>query len=130
MAVPQRTPGPIGNERARRSSRRRSPDVGSEFAFVVVHETGRGTVAWLRGDLDISTAPALLRQLIETLNLPLDRLVLDLADVREIDEHGLATLQVARKRATMRGVELAFDGIADEDLRTALAESTTSRARD
>jgi anti-anti-sigma factor len=85
----------------------------SDFAFVVVHETGRGTVAWVRGDLDISTAPTLLRQLIDTLDLPLDRLVVDLAEVRDIDAHGLATLQVARKRAQMRGVELVVEGVDD-----------------
>ena len=71
-------------------------------------------MAWIRGDLSVSTAPALLRHVIETLNLPLDALVLDLADVADIDHHGLAALQVAQKRATTRGVSLRFDGIDDE----------------
>jgi anti-anti-sigma regulatory factor len=80
-----------------------------EFAFVLVHEASRGTVAWLRGDLDATTTPALLRHLIDTLDLPLTSLVLDLRDVRDIDDHGRAVLEVARKRARMRGITLAID---------------------
>jgi anti-anti-sigma regulatory factor len=114
-------PRPAGDRRVSKPTRRRSPDADGDLAFVVVHETGRGTVAWLRGDIDVSTAPELLRHLIETLDLPLDRLVLDLAEVRDVDHHGVAALQVARKRARMRGVELAFDGITDEALRAELA---------
>lgn len=97
-----------------KGARQRRPERGADFAYVVVHETGRGTVAWIRGDLSVATAPALLRHVIETLNLPLDALVLDLADVVDIDHHGLAALEVVQKRATMRGVSLRFDGIDDE----------------
>jgi anti-anti-sigma regulatory factor len=98
----------------------RGHDARGDFAFVVVHETGRGTVAWLRGDLDVATSPSLLRQLIETLNLPLTNLVVDLADVRDIDRHGLATLRVAQKRAIMRGVDLSFEGVTDASVAIAL----------
>jgi anti-anti-sigma regulatory factor len=113
MATTQTHEG-VPSEDDVRTARRLRPEVGAEFAFVVVHETRRGTVAWVRGDLDISTAPAFIRQVIDTLNLPLEMLVVDLADVAHIDEHGLAALQVSKKRATMRGVALRFDGLDDE----------------
>jgi anti-anti-sigma regulatory factor len=107
MAMPN-TQGP---ERINANRPRSRLGDSRDLAFVVVHETARGTVAWVRGDLDVSTAPTLLRQLIDTLDLPLDRLVVDLAEVRDIDAHGRATLQVAQKRARMRGVELTFEGL-------------------
>jgi anti-anti-sigma factor len=94
-----------------------------EFAFLVVHESDRGTVAWVRGDLDVQNAPALLRHLIDALDLPLETLVVDFAEVRDIDSHGIATLQAARKRAAMRGVRLIFDSIADDSVRLTLAAS-------
>jgi anti-anti-sigma regulatory factor len=115
-------PGGIRAESRDLSVRRLRPEISPDFGFVVVHETGRGTVAWVRGDIDISTAPMLLRQVIETMDLPLDTLTLDLAEVVDIDEHGFAALQVANKRATMRGVTLRFGGL-DEEARTLLERS-------
>src|ERR1700712_5391521 len=96
------------------------PDRRGDFAYVVVHEGARGTVAWVRGDLDVSTAPLLLRHLVETLNLPIETLVVDLAQVRDIDRHGLAALRVARKRATTRGITLSFEYFPDAAMRVAL----------
>jgi ABC-type transporter Mla MlaB component len=113
----------IPSEEEGKGARRRRPEIGADFAYVVVHEAGRGTVAWIRGDLSASTAPALVRHVIDTLNLPLDTLVLDLADVADIDHHGLAALQVAQKRATMRGVSIRFDGL-DDEMRSLLECST------
>jgi anti-anti-sigma regulatory factor len=80
-----------------------------ELGFVLVHESNRGPVVLLRGDLDVTTAPTLLRHVIDTLELPLTSLVLDLHDVGDIDDHGAAVLKVARKRARMRDIDLTID---------------------
>jgi anti-anti-sigma factor len=89
---------------------------------VLVHETGRGAVAWLSGDLDRSAAPVLLHQLLEILDLPHDRLTLDLAKVGYVDMNGVTALNVARKRAEGRNIELVIDGLRP-DLRRALQPS-------
>jgi anti-anti-sigma factor len=89
------------------------------FGCVLVHETGRGAVAWLSGDLDRSAAPVLLHQLLEILDLPHDRLTLDLAQVGYLDVNGVTAMNVARKRAESRNIELVIDGLR-ADIRRAL----------
>jgi anti-anti-sigma factor len=106
---------PTGVRRSRRraatSLTNVEPGRRAEFGFVVVHESSRGTVVWLRGELEVSAAPALLQRLIETLNLPLDRLTIDMAEVRDIDDHGVAALVAAHKRARTRGVAFVLDAV-------------------
>jgi anti-anti-sigma regulatory factor len=103
-----------------------APEPRAEFAFMVVHEGSRGTVAWVQGDLDVATAPVLLRRLIDVLSLPLETLVVDLALVRDVDSHGLAALRAATKRATMLGVDLSFDRVPNEATRMALEQPSTT----
>jgi anti-anti-sigma regulatory factor len=87
--------------------------VGSrhDFAYLVVHDSSAGTRANLRGDLDLHAAPMVVLRVLDTLRLPLDRLTLDLSQVRRVDDHGLVALLVARKRARTRGIELTFEGV-------------------
>ena len=86
-------------------------DSASELGCILVHEVDRGTVAWLRGDLDALAAPKLLRFLLEIIDLPVRRLTLDMAEVREVDAAGSTVLQVAGKVAASRGVELVLDAV-------------------
>lgn len=61
-----------------------------------------GLLVKLAGDIDFSKAPELRAELIEILQTPRARLVIDLADVGYMDSSGLATLvealQIQRKR--------------------------------
>jgi hypothetical protein len=91
----------------------RNPAPRGSFGGVVVHETTRGTVAWLHGAIDAAAAPALLRFLVETLDLPLDRIIVDVSGVQELDQHGAAALRTACKAAEARGIDLAFEGAPD-----------------
>jgi anti-anti-sigma factor len=95
---------------------------GEGFSCVLVHETGRGAVAWLSGDLDRSSAPVLLHQLLEIMDLPHDRLTLDLAQVGYLDMNGVTAMNVARKRAESRNIEFVIDGLR-QDIRRALQPS-------
>ncbi len=89
----------------------RPVESGHHFAYVVVHGSSVGTPASLCGDLDLDAAPTVVLRLLDTLRLPLERLTLDLSEVRSVDLHGLAALRVARKRARARGIELTLGGI-------------------
>jgi len=61
-----------------------------------------GLLVKLAGDIDFSKAPELRAELIEVLQTPRARLIIDLADVGYMDSSGLATLvealQIQRKR--------------------------------
>jgi len=109
MEVSEVGPTKRAGDRPHRVPSRSFPGAG--FGCVLVHETGRGAVAWLRGDLDRSAAPVLLQHLIEILSLPLDRLTLDLAEVRFVDEHGATAINVARKRAMARKIDFVLDSM-------------------
>jgi anti-anti-sigma regulatory factor len=110
-------------EEPRRSAgdvpRAREAEPHYDFTYVVIHDAAEGTFARLRGDLDLSAAPVLLLHLLDTLHLPLERLTLDLSEVRSVDAHGLAALRVARKRADARGIVLDL-AAAPESVRRAL----------
>jgi len=66
------------------------------------------TIAKLRGDLDVATAPALRERLATLLRLrmPMPLLVLDLAEVWFCDAAGLAVLIGTQRRATSLGITL------------------------
>jgi anti-sigma B factor antagonist len=63
-------------------------------------------VVTLRGELDLASAPELLRQLQLLLNRPVTSLTLDLADLSFIDSSGLGTLCQVRQDAMDRAIPL------------------------
>jgi anti-anti-sigma factor len=64
------------------------------------------TIARLRGDLDIATAPALRERLAALLQPPMRLLILDLSEVGFCDAAGLAMLIGTQRRATSLGIAL------------------------
>ncbi len=64
-----------------------------------------------RGEVDIGTAPALLRQMSATLALPITRMTIDLAYVTFIDSSGVNALIVARKHALERRIEFRLESV-------------------
>jgi anti-anti-sigma factor len=73
-----------------------------------VHRLPAHTIARLRGELDVATAPALRERLAALLRLqmPMPLLVLDLAEVWFCDAAGLAVLIGTQRRATALGTTL------------------------
>jgi anti-anti-sigma factor len=64
------------------------------------------TIARLRGELDVATAPALRERLAALLRRPMRLLVLDLSEIRFCDAAGLAVLIGAQRRARLFGITL------------------------
>jgi anti-anti-sigma factor len=62
------------------------------------------TIAWLAGDLDIATTPALRRRLLSMLGPGVRLLIIDLSGVSFCGVAGLAVLIGAQRRARGRGI--------------------------
>ncbi|MBG0814560.1 STAS domain-containing protein [Planomonospora sp. ID82291] len=62
------------------------------------------TVVALHGEIDVATAPALRRRLLNTLQHSTDLLVLDLSAVSFCDASGLSVLVDVRRRAMASGI--------------------------
>jgi anti-anti-sigma factor len=62
------------------------------------------TIARLRGDLDISTTPALREQLFDMLGTTVPLLIIDLSEVWFCDVAGLAVLIATQRRAAARRI--------------------------
>jgi anti-sigma B factor antagonist len=73
---------------------------------------GRAVVT-LRGELDLATAPDLLRTLQHLLDQRITALTLDLADLSFIDSSGLGTLCRVLADAQERGATLELDRVPD-----------------
>jgi anti-anti-sigma factor len=82
-------------------------DIRDEVGLSVLRRPAH-TIARLRGDLDVATAPALRERLADLLRLhmPTPLLVLDLAEVWFCDAAGLAVLIGTQRRATSLGTTL------------------------
>jgi anti-anti-sigma factor len=64
------------------------------------------TIARLRGELDVATAPALRERLAPLLRRRMRLLVLDLSEIRFCDAAGLAVLIGTQRRARLSGITL------------------------
>ena len=62
----------------------------------------------VRGELDLATAPELLREVQGTLVLPLNAVRLNLGEVSFLDSSGIHTLLVAKSSAEERGIEFTL----------------------
>lgn len=68
------------------------------------------TIVWVRGEIDMATAPALLRELAEAVRAQQCRVIVDLTDVTFMDSTGLSALVLARRRAVASGGEVRLVG--------------------
>jgi anti-anti-sigma factor len=71
-------------------------------------------VATVRGEIDIATAPRLLREVLATLALPINHVTIDLGAVTFIDSSGLAALARAHNDAEARGIRLILESVPDQ----------------
>ena len=71
---------------------------------------GGYTVVWVRGEIDMATAPALLGALAEPVRAQQCRVVVDLTDVTFMDSTGLNALVLARSRANAGSGEVRLVG--------------------
>jgi anti-sigma B factor antagonist len=93
-----------------------SEDVNCSLdAFALTVETqGLAAVVWVRGELDIATAPELRECLARLDGQPM---TLDLSGVTFMDSGGLAILAWATKRAHECGAELNVRGVRPAQMR-------------
>jgi len=75
----------------------------AEANLTVVHRAG-SIIARLRGNLDITTAPAVRERLRDLLGAAAKLLVIDLSGVSSGDAAGLAVLIGTQRSATARGI--------------------------
>lgn len=83
---------------------------------VEVTQSDHVTVVVVDGDLDMTSAPHMVRTLTELLDQGKVRLVVDLAGVPYIDSTGLAELIGAMKRARQAGGDLRLCALQGEVL--------------
>jgi anti-anti-sigma factor len=65
----------------------------------------------VRGDVDLATAPALLRRIFDTMTLPISGLTVDLAYVTFLDSSGIHALVQARAVALTRDVAFRLESV-------------------
>lgn len=81
---------------------------------------GDHAVAVVRGEVDMSSAPLLLREILATLALPITGVTVDLAYVTFLDSSGVSTLLTSRSRAVERGIEFRLESVPQQ-VRTVFA---------
>jgi anti-sigma B factor antagonist len=94
-------------------SQPKAPSTSSDppgAAASVTEAAGQRAVVEVSGELDMSTGPALERQLAALVNDGVTDVVLDLSRVSFIDSSGLSVLVVALKRLRSRGGALRLAG--------------------
>lgn len=79
----------------------------------VVEHVNRGVVVELRGELDVVSAPALRRRLLELVARHDERsFVLDLSRLTFVGSAGIAVLVVVERAVRERGGTLTLDGVS------------------
>jgi len=80
-------------------------DVADPEGALVTYSIDRlGVALAVQGDLDLATAPRLVRRIRQALCLPVARVTVELSGVEFIDSQGLHVLNDARVAARERGV--------------------------
>jgi anti-sigma B factor antagonist len=78
-----------------------------DLSFVDEH-----AIVAVQGELDLATAPELLRELQGTLVLPLKGVSVDLSALTFLDSSGIHTLLVAKANAEERGIEFTVTAVS------------------
>jgi anti-sigma B factor antagonist len=68
-------------------------------------------VVMARGEIDLVTAPVVLREALGTLALPVRGIVIDLRHVPFMDSSGIQALNDARRQALERGIEFTLASV-------------------
>ena len=80
------------------------------FAKLILSYGGCGLLPV--GDLDMASAPALRRHMIEAIGATGGRVVIDMTGVHFVDSQGLGTLVAGLKRARTHGGDLRLTGVS------------------
>jgi anti-sigma B factor antagonist len=80
------------------------------FRCDVVYAGDHAVVA-ARGEMDLATAPSVLREIRATLALPISGVTIDLGYVTFIDSSGVQALLTARNNAVERGITFSLDSV-------------------
>ena len=79
---------------------------------IIVTESGKGTLAFLQGRIDIDSSPAVRHRLLVLLQHPeATSVILDLSAVTHMDSSGIATLIEGLRLARVSKVELKLQGL-------------------
>lgn len=81
-----------------------------ELRLSSVHH-GDGVTVFVRGELDLASAPSLERRLDELFAMPLQSVTLDLAELSFLDSTGLHTLDRLRRDAAERRVRFTLAAV-------------------
>jgi anti-sigma B factor antagonist len=80
------------------------------FRCDVVYAGDHAVVA-ARGELDLATAPAVLREIRASLALPISGVTIDLGYVTFVDSSGVQALVTARNNAIEHGIGFRLDSV-------------------
>ena len=94
-----------------------------------IADAGSGVVVSVSGDLDLATAPDLLRRLRELLARPVDALTLDLGELGFMDSSGIAVLNTTRTDAEERGIGFSLVAVPPQAIRVLELTGMTSLFR-
>ena len=78
-----------------------------------VQRDGRSCRIHLAGEIDMSSAPLLRKTLLEVIEVPFDKLLIDLSQVGYIDSSGVGTIVELRRRIDRSGGDLLLAGLQD-----------------
>jgi anti-anti-sigma factor len=80
------------------------------FQCDVIYDGDHAVVA-VRGEVDLATAPVVLREIRATLALPISGVTVDLAYVSFLDSTGVQAFITARNDAIERGIAFRLDSV-------------------
>lgn len=79
---------------------------------VEVEYVERRAVVIVAGEVDLATAPILLRTARSTLSIPVDGIAVDLGQVTFLDSSGIHALLTLRREATERQIAFTLTAVA------------------
>jgi anti-sigma B factor antagonist len=86
------------------------PDAYEPFRCEVSFVEDRAVIV-PRGDIDLSTAPVMLRDALATLALPVEGVIVDLRFVTFMDSSGISAMHSARREAGVHGKEFTLASV-------------------
>jgi stage II sporulation protein AA (anti-sigma F factor antagonist) len=93
------------------------PDRETELLSTRTTRTDTTAVVTVVGELDLASAPQLLRTLLALFSHPVRIVILDCAGLEFLDSSGLNVLNRARDTAVEHGIELVLRELADQPRR-------------
>lgn len=91
------------------------------MSSLLIDTDDRVDVARLHGELDAVTGPEVRRRLCTWAAADIDRLLVDLDDVTEMDAAGLSAILMARRELRRHGITLELVGATAPGVRRTLA---------